>query len=59
MAYIETHNISEALVVGSGFIGLEVTENLSERGISVTMLQHDDRIYKNIEADMNACCMKQ
>lgn len=53
MAYIETHNISEALVVGSGFIGLEVTENLSERGISVTMLQHDDRIYKNIEADMN------
>src|SRR5699024_3566525 len=53
MAYIETHNISEALVVGSGFIGLEVIEKLSERGISVTMLQHEERIYKNIEAEMN------
>ena len=40
-------------MVGSGYVGLEVTENLVERGIKVTMLQHDERIYKKIEADMN------
>lgn len=53
MSYIEEHDIKEAVIIGSGFIGLEVTENLTERGIHVTMLQHDERIYKNIEADMN------
>ncbi|MCK1976359.1 CoA-disulfide reductase [Jeotgalicoccus huakuii] len=53
MAYIDKYNIKEAVLVGSGYIGLEVTENLSERGIKVTMLQHDERIYKKIEADMN------
>ena len=53
LSYIETHSIKEAVMVGSGYVGLEVTENLVERGIKVTMLQHDERIYKKIEADMN------
>ena len=53
MAYIDSNDIKEAVLVGSGYIGLEVTENLTERGIKVTMLQHDERIYKKIEADMN------
>lgn len=53
MSYTEENKIKEAVIVGSGYIGLEVTENLTERGIHVTMLQHDERIYKNIEADMN------
>lgn len=51
--FIEENNIKEAVLVGSGYIGLEVTENLTKRGIKVTMLQHDEQIYKNIEADMN------
>ncbi|CDZ99176.1 Coenzyme A disulfide reductase [Jeotgalicoccus saudimassiliensis] len=53
MSYIEKNNVKESVLVGSGYIGLEVTENLTERGIHVTVLQHDERIYKNIEADMN------
>lgn len=53
MAYIEKNKVKEAVLVGSGYIGLEVTENLTKRGIHVTILQHDERIYKNIEADMN------
>lgn len=53
MSYIENNKIKEAVLVGSGYIGLEVTENLIKKGIHVTLLQHDERIYKNIEADMN------
>ncbi|MGO1922323.1 MAG: CoA-disulfide reductase [Jeotgalicoccus sp.] len=53
MSHIEDKKIKEAVLVGSGYIGLEVTENLTQKGIHVTILQHDERIYKNIEADMN------
>ncbi|CAD2078741.1 coenzyme A disulfide reductase [Jeotgalicoccus coquinae] len=53
MSYIEDNNVKEAVLIGSGYIGLEVTENLTAKGIHVTILQHDERIYKNIEADMN------
>lgn len=52
MSYIEANKIKEAVLVGSGYIGLEVTENLTQKGIHVTILQHDESIYKNIEADM-------
>ena len=53
MSFIEDNKIKEAVLVGSGYIGLEVTENLTQKGIQVTILQHDEQIYKNIEADMN------
>lgn len=53
MSYIEDNNVKEAVLIGSGYIGLEVTENLTQKDIHVTLLQHDERIYKNIEADMN------
>lgn len=53
LSYIELHEIKEAVVVGTGYVGLEVTENLVERDMKVTVLQHDERIYKKVEADMN------
>ena len=36
--YIEDNGVKKAVVVGGGFIGLEVAENLMEKGISVTVL---------------------
>src|SRR5689334_13799334 len=35
-----------AVVVGSGFIGMEVASVLSQKGIEVTMILRDDRIWK-------------
>ncbi len=37
MGYVES--AKNALVIGSGFIGLEVVENLVERGINVTLVE--------------------
>ena len=37
-AYLEEKNVKRAVVVGGGFIGLEVAENLKDRGISVTVI---------------------
>jgi len=37
--YIDKGNIHEAIVVGGGFIGLEMVEALTERGIKVTLVE--------------------
>lgn len=36
--YIEENGVKKAVVVGGGFIGLEVAENLMEKGVAVTVL---------------------
>jgi NADPH-dependent 2,4-dienoyl-CoA reductase/sulfur reductase-like enzyme len=37
-----------ALVIGSGFIGMEVTAVLAQKGVATTMFMRDDRIWKNV-----------
>jgi len=41
-----------AVVVGAGFIGLEVAENLRERGMSVTVIQRGEHVLPTIDAEM-------
>jgi NADPH-dependent 2,4-dienoyl-CoA reductase/sulfur reductase-like enzyme/rhodanese-related sulfurtransferase len=43
---------STALVLGGGFIGIEVAENLVKRGIFVTMLQRGAQLMKNLDPEM-------
>ena len=35
--YIEENNVKNAVVAGGGFIGVEMAENLTERGIRVSL----------------------
>ena len=37
--YIDTHFCREAVVVGAGFIGLEIAENLMAKGLKVTVIE--------------------
>ena len=37
--YIKNHNVKKAVVIGAGFIGLEIAENLAHRGISVNVIE--------------------
>jgi NADPH-dependent 2,4-dienoyl-CoA reductase/sulfur reductase-like enzyme len=39
--------VKRAVVVGSGFIGMEVAAVLAQKGIETTMILRDDRIWKN------------
>lgn len=39
MHAVATSNVTRALVIGAGFIGVEVTENLVQRGIETTMVE--------------------
>ena len=39
-------NVKRAVVIGSGFIGMEVAAVLAQKGIDVTMIMRDNRIWK-------------
>jgi NADPH-dependent 2,4-dienoyl-CoA reductase/sulfur reductase-like enzyme/rhodanese-related sulfurtransferase len=41
-----------AVVVGGGFIGLEMAENLTHLGLQVTVLQRDPHVLAPLDADM-------
>ena len=40
--------IKQAVVIGGGFIGMEVAAVLAQKGIEVTMVLNDDRIWKRL-----------
>jgi NADPH-dependent 2,4-dienoyl-CoA reductase/sulfur reductase-like enzyme len=40
-------NVKRAVVVGSGFIGMEVAAVLAQKGIQITMVMREDRIWKH------------
>lgn len=43
---------STALVLGGGFIGIELAENLIKRGLKVTLLQRGSQLLKNMDPEM-------
>ncbi len=46
--YIETKGCKRAVVVGAGFIGLEMAENLMAQNVSVTLVDMAEQIIPNI-----------
>ncbi len=53
-AWIDHRRSERAVVVGGGYIGLEMVENLSRRGISVTLLEMADQVMPPADAEMVA-----
>ncbi len=47
-AYVEENAVKKAVVVGAGFIGLEMAENLQQKGVSVTVIDFAPQILPNI-----------
>jgi NADPH-dependent 2,4-dienoyl-CoA reductase/sulfur reductase-like enzyme len=40
--------VKHAVVIGGGFIGMEVAAVLTQKGLEVTMVLSDDRIWKRL-----------
>ncbi len=51
--FIEQHQVKKALVVGAGYISLEVLENLYTRGLEVTLIHRSEKVNKLMDQDMN------
>ena len=41
-----------AVVIGGGFIGLEMVENLIERGLTVTLIEKLDQVMPPLDPEM-------
>lgn len=50
--YINDHNIKDVAVVGAGFIGIEVAENLREAGKNVTIIEASNQVMAPFDHDM-------
>ena len=50
--YISTHNIKNAVVVGAGFIGLEMAENLQHTGAQVSIVEMSSQVMAPIDFSM-------
>lgn len=51
---VETNNVKRAVVVGGGFIGLEVAENLHEMGVKTTLVEAMDHIMPGFDDEVSS-----
>lgn len=51
-AHVDTQNPRRAVVVGGGFIGLEMAENLVDRGIDVTLVEMSNQVMAPLDYEM-------
>lgn len=52
--FITTRRPKRALIVGAGFIGLEMAENLSDMGLEVTLVELSDHVIGALDYDIAA-----
>ena len=54
--YITSHSCKSALVIGGGYIGLEMIENLRRTGMDVTLLQRSEQVLRST-LDFDMACL--
>lgn len=52
--YVDKANVRSALIVGGGYIGIEMAENLHAAGLDVTIAEYSDHVIAPLDYDM-AC----
>ncbi len=52
--YIKNHSTHSAVVVGGGYIGVEMAENLKEAGLDVSVVELSDHLIAPLDFDMAA-----
>lgn len=50
--YVDRHHPQHAVVVGGGYIGLEMAENLAHVGIKTTIVEQQKQVMPTMDADM-------
>ncbi|TYS01248.1 CoA-disulfide reductase [Rossellomorea vietnamensis] len=57
-SYVDDQNPDKAVVVGGGFIGLEMAENLAHRGVNVTLVEMANQVMAPADYEMAAIVHK-
>ncbi|MBK7581664.1 MAG: FAD-dependent oxidoreductase [Myxococcales bacterium] len=50
--WIDAHRARRAVVVGAGFVGLEVAENLAKRGLKVQIIEREPQVLPPFDPEM-------
>ncbi|MDP4090682.1 MAG: FAD-dependent oxidoreductase, partial [Bacillota bacterium] len=58
-AYVDKKETKSAVVIGGGFIGVEMAENLRERGLEVTLVEAAPHILAPFDSEMVAFAEKE
>lgn len=51
---ISSHNNQSSIVIGGGFIGVEMAENLKEAGLDVTLIEGNDQVLTPFDPELAA-----
>lgn len=51
-AYLDTHEVTSAVIVGGGFIGLEAVENISRHGVAITVIEKRNQLIPSLDYEM-------
>jgi NADPH-dependent 2,4-dienoyl-CoA reductase/sulfur reductase-like enzyme/rhodanese-related sulfurtransferase len=57
--YIEKNKSKRAVIVGASYIGLEMAENLSQRGMLVAIVEMVDQVLPVMDKEMTACIQQE
>ena len=57
--FINIHNSKKAVVIGAGFIGLEMAESLAQRGMAVTIVEKAPHVLPPFDEEMAAYIRKE
>lgn len=58
-AYVDKKGVDSAVVIGGGYVGVEMAENLRERGLSVTLVEAAPHILAPFDSDMVVMAEKE
>ena len=50
--YIKKNEVKKATVIGGGFVGLEMAENLANLGLEVSIVDLSSQLFNNLDEDM-------
>ncbi len=51
--YIEECQVKKAVIIGSGFIGMELLENLTKKNIETTIIEQKNNIMPHLDSDVS------
>lgn len=52
-SFIEEQHVQKALIIGTGYVSLEILENFYYRGIKTTLIHRSEQINKSMDNDLN------
>jgi len=58
-AYVDKKGVNEAVVIGGGYVGVEMAENLRQRGLDVTLVEAAPHILAPFDSDIVALVEKE